>query len=193
MQYFSSKHIVTIVAIIVFSFTVSCDKSAPNAANPVAQSAGSTTLPANLLVTEQPTGAIGVIEARTTAKTGDRVAVIGRIGGSRAPFVSSRAIFTIVDQSMKSCIETGEDEHCPRPWDYCCEDKTELAKSMASIEISDANGKPLALALELEGTFKPLMLIAVEGTLQSTEGGSFVVRAEHVYKVANDPLASKIK
>jgi hypothetical protein len=37
------------------------------------------------------------------------------------------------------------------------------------------------------------MLIAVEGTLQSTEGGSFVVRAEHVYKVANDPLASKIK
>ena len=193
MQYFSSKHIVTIVAIIVFSFTVSCDKSAPNAANPVAQSAGPTALPANLLVTEQPAGAIGVIEARTAAKTGDRVAVIGRIGGSRAPFVSSRAIFTIVDQSMKSCLETDEEEHCPRPWDYCCEDKKELAKSMASIEISDANGKPLALALESEGTFKPLMLIAVEGTLQSTEGGSFVVRAEHVYKVANDPLASKIK
>ena len=134
-----------------------------------------------------------MIEARTTAKTGDRVAVIGRIGGSRAPFVSSRAIFTIVDQSMKSCLETDEEEHCPRPWDYCCEEKKELAKSMASIEINDANGKPLALALESEGTFKPLMLIAVEGTLQSTEGGSFVVRAEHVYKVPNDPLASKIK
>ena len=193
MQYFSSKHIVTIVAIIVFSFTVACDKPAPTAANPVAQSAGSTALPANLLVTEQPTGAIGVIEARTTAKTGDRVAVIGRIGGSRAPFVSSRAIFTIVDQSMKSCLETDEEEHCPRPWDYCCEDKKELAKSMASIEISDANGKPLALALESEGTFKPLMLIAVEGTLQSTEGGSFVVRAEHVYKIPNDPPASKMK
>ena len=193
MQYFSSKHIVTIVAIIVFSFTVACDKSAPNAANPVAQSARPTALPANLLVTEQPAGAIGVIEARIAAKTGDRVAVIGRIGGSRAPFVSSRAIFTIVDQSMKSCLETDEEEHCPRPWDYCCEEKKELAKSMASIEISDANGKPLALALESEGTFKPLMLIAVEGTLQSTEGGSFVVRAEHVYKVPNDPLASKIK
>ena len=193
MQYFSSKHIVTIVAIIVFSFTVACDKPAPTAANPVTQSAGPTALPANLLVTEQPAGAIGVIEARTAAKAGDRVAVIGRIGGSRAPFVSSRAIFTIVDQSMKSCLETDEEEHCPRPWDYCCEDKKELAKSIASIEISDANGKPLALALESEGTFKPLMLIAVEGTLQSTEGGSFVVRAEHVYKVANDPLASKIK
>ena len=182
-----------LVAITVFSFTVSCDKSAPNAANPVAQSARPTALPANLLVTEQPAGAIGVIEARTAAKAGDRVAVIGRIGGSRAPFVSSRAIFTIVDQSMKSCLETDEEEHCPRPWDYCCEEKKELAKSMASIEISDANGKPLALALESEGTFKPLMLIAVEGTLQSTEGGSFVVRAEHVYKIPNDPPASKMK
>jgi len=193
MQHFSSKHIVALVAITVFSFTVACDKPAPNAANPVAQSAGSIALPANLLVTEQPAGAIGVIEARTTAKTGDRVAVIGRIGGSRAPFVSSRAIFTIVDQSMKSCLETDEEEHCPRPWDYCCEDKKELAKSIASIEISDANGKPLALALESEGTFKPLMLIAVEGTLQSTEGGSFVVRAEHVYKIPNDSPASKMK
>ena len=193
MQHFLSKPIAALVAITVFSFTVACDKPAPTAANPVAQNAGSTALPANLLVTKQPVGAIGVIEARTAAKTGDRVAVIGRIGGSRAPFVSSRAIFTIVDQSMKSCLETDEEEHCPRPWDYCCEEKKELAKSMASIEINDANGKPLALALESEGTFKPLMLIAVEGTLQSTEGGSFVVRAEHVYKVPNDPLASKIK
>lgn len=193
MQHFLSKPIIALVAFSVLSFTVACDKSAPPAANPTAQSVGSTALPSNLLVTEQPAGAVGVIEARTAAKAGDRVAVIGRIGGSRAPFVSNRAIFTIVDQSMNSCIEMGDDEHCPRPWDYCCEDKKKLAKSIASIEISDANGKPLGIALESEGTFKPLMLIAVEGTLQSTEGGSFVVRAEHIYKVANDPLASKIK
>lgn len=193
MQHFLSKPIIALVAFSVLSFTVACDKSAPPAANPTAQSVGSTALPSNLLVTEQPAGAVGVIEARTAAKAGDRVAVIGRIGGSRAPFVSNRAIFTIVDQSMNSCIEMGDDGHCPRPWDYCCEDKKKLAKSIASIEISDANGKPLGIALESEGTFKPLMLIAVEGTLQSTEGGSFVVRADHVYIVANDPLSLKIK
>ncbi len=192
MQPFLSKPIVALFAFNVLLFIAACDKPAPPASNSTAQSAGATALPANLLVNDQPAGAVGVIEARTAAKTGDRVAVIGRIGGMRSPFVSNRASFTIVDQSMKSCIET-DDDQCPRPWDYCCEDKKQLAKSMASIEISDANGKPLELTLETEGTFKPLMLIAVEGTLESTEGGSFVVRAEHIYKVANDPLASKIK
>ncbi|MDA0214262.1 MAG: hypothetical protein O2875_02740 [Planctomycetota bacterium] len=193
MQQFSSKHIVAVLAFTAISFTTACEKAAPPAAKATAQSSGSTALPANLIVTEQPAGAVGVVEARTAGKIGERVAVIGRIGGSRAPFVSNRAIFTIVDQTMKSCAETGEEDHCPRPWDYCCEDKKELAKSMASIEISDANGKPLELSLESEGTLKPLMLIAVEGTLQSTDGGSFLVRAERIYKVANDPLASKIK
>lgn len=192
MQHFSTKHIVALVAITVFTFTIACDKPAPNAANPVAQNAGSTALPPTFIVADQPAGAVGVIEARKSAKVGDRVVVIGRIGGSRSPFVSNRAIFTIVDQSIKSCIET-DDDQCPRPWDYCCEDKKELAKSMASIEISEVDGNPLALGLETEGTFRPLMLIAVEGTLQSTEGGSFIVRADHAYKVANDPLASKIK
>lgn len=64
---------------------------------------------------------------------------------------------------------------------------------MASIEIDGADGKPLAIALESEGTLKPLMLVAVEGTLQSTDGGSFVVRAQHIYKIPNDPLAKHIK
>ncbi len=197
MQHLSSKLFVALVAITSFSFAIGCDKAAPPAANTTSQTAQpvatSAALPANLIVAEQPAGAVGVIEARKSAKVGNHVAIIGRIGGTRSPFVSNRAIFTIVDQTMKSCIEMDDDEHCPRPWDYCCEDKSVLAKSMASIEINDENGKPLALALESEGTFKPLMLIAVDGTLQSTEGGSFVVRADHVYKVPNDPLASKIK
>ena len=70
-QHFLSKPIAALVAITVFSFTVACDKPAPTEANPVAQSAWSIALPANLLVTEQPAGAIGVIEARIAAKTGD--------------------------------------------------------------------------------------------------------------------------
>lgn len=193
MKHLSSDLFLAIVAVTSISFSLGCDKAAPPATNAQTQASPSVHLPANLLVTEQPTGALGVIEARKSSHAGERVAIIGRIGGSRSPFVSTRAIFTIVDPSLKSCIETGDEDHCPRPWDYCCEDKKGLANAMASIEITDATGKPLEMALESEGTFKPLMLIAVEGTLHSTEGGSFVVRADHVYKVANDPLAAKIK
>jgi len=173
----------------VFSLTA-CD---PTNSQPPTPTASVVKLPADLIITTEPAGAVGVIEARKSATVGTRVAVIGRIGGSRSPFVSTRAIFTIVDPSLKSCAETGEEDHCPRPWDYCCEDKTALAQAIASIEISDASGAPLAISADAGGTLKPLMLVAVEGVLQSTEGGSFLIRADHVYLVANDPLASKIK
>ncbi len=169
-----------------------CDKPATQLALPAAATSAPT-LPAGLFVTEQPAGAVGVIAARAIAKAGDRVVLLGRIGGSRSPFVSNRAIFTIVDPSLKSCVEMGDDDHCPRPWDYCCEERKSITQGMASIEIDGADGKPLAFALEAEGTLKPLMLVAVEGTLQASDGGALLVRADHIYKVANDPLAKFIK
>jgi len=37
------------------------------------------------------------------------------------------------------------------------------------------------------------MLVAVEGTLQPSDGTAFVVRADKIYKFPNDPLARHIK
>ena len=152
------------------------------------------TLPAGLLSATEPTGALKVLDMRKSAPAaGSRVAVIGRIGGSRAPFISSKAIFTIVDPTLKSCVEMGDDDHCPRPWDYCCEARSVLSAAMASIEVVGTDGKPLPFALDASGDLKPLMLVAVEGTLASTEGNAFVVLADHIYKFPNDPLAPHIK
>ena len=153
------------------------------------------TLPAGLFATSEPAGALKVLDARKSAKPGERVTVIGRIGGSRAPFVSTKAIFTMVDPTLKSCVEMGDhgDDHCPRPWDYCCEGKSEVSKAVASIEVVGADGKPLPIALNSTGELKPLMLVAVEGTLQSDASGAFVVRADKIYKFPNDPLAKHIK
>ena len=192
----SEPHMKSLHSLAAFSLITialaACDKPATPPAPPAAATA-TVTLPAGLFVTEQPAGAVGVIAARATAKAGDRVVLLGRIGGSRSPFVSNRAIFTIVDPSLKSCVEMGDDDHCPRPWDYCCEERKSITQGMASIEIDGADGKPLAFALEAEGTLKPLMLVAVEGTLQASDGGALLVRADHIYKVANDPLAKFIK
>ena len=187
----SHNKLLSLVLLTTVAFTAACGDSAPTPAQtPVA---ATVTLPTGIFVTAEPNGAVPVLEARKSAKVGDRVALLGRIGGTRAPFVSDRAVFSIIDASLKSCVEMGDDDHCPRPWDYCCEDKSARSAAMASIEIDGADGKPLALALEQEGTLKPLMLVAVEGTLHSTDGGAFVVRAEHIYKVPNDSLAKYIK
>jgi hypothetical protein len=87
----------------------------------------------------------------------------------------------------------GDDDHCPRPWDYCCEPKSEVSAALASIEVVGGDGKPLPIALDASGELKPLMLVAVEGTLQPSDGTAFVVRADKIYKFPNDPLARHIK
>lgn len=182
----------SLVATATFTL-VACDKPATPPTPAATTTTATVSLPAGLFVADAPAGAVGVIAARATAKAGDHVVLLGRIGGSRSPFVSNRAIFTIIDPSLKSCVEMGDDDHCPRPWDYCCEDRKSLTNGMASIEIADTAGKPLAIGLESEGTLKPLMLVVVEGTLQASEGGTLLVRADHIHKVANDPLAKFVK
>ena len=189
MKTFHPQFILSITTAFVVVAPMACDQSAPTPN----KSATNSALPQGLFVTQEPAGAAGVLKVRESAKAGDHVAMIGRIGGSENPFVSNRAVFTMVDASMKSCLEMGDDAHCPTPADYCCEDSSALAKATASVTIADKNGKPLPISLAADGSLKPLMWIAVEGTLQPTDGGAFIVNADHIYKMPNDPLASKLK
>jgi hypothetical protein len=166
----------------------------PPAPDKPAAAAGRPALPTGLMLSRRPLGALGVASARAGIRPGEPVSVIGRIGGSRSPIVSNRAVFTIVDPDMKCCLETGDSDHCPRPWDYCCSDRTRLAAATATIEICGPDGKPLALSLEQEGTLKPLTLIAVNGVLESPDAsGTFVIRARGIYLMPGDPLAERIK
>lgn len=148
---------------------VGCSK--PETAAPVAAAKS------DVLVAVEPTGGVGVGEARKTAKDGGEVVVIGRIGGSEKPFVSGLAAFTIVDPSVKPC---GADEGCPTPWDYCCETNA-VKENIAMIKLTDKDGKPLATgAAELLGV-KELATVVVKGTAKRGEDGSLNVTAREVY------------
>ncbi|MSR34822.1 MAG: hypothetical protein EXS12_08545 [Phycisphaerales bacterium] len=192
MKTLHSQFMLSITTALLVVAPMACDQSAPTPPKNAATAATSS-LPKDLFITQEPAGALGVLKVRQSAKAGDHVAMIGRIGGSINPFVSNRAVFTMVDASLTSCLEMGDAAHCPTPADYCCEDSNELAKAMASVTITDKTGKPLAISLATEGSLKPLMWIAVEGTLQPMDGGAFIVNADHIYKMPNDPLASRLK
>lgn len=117
---------------------------------------------------------------RESAKPGDTITIIGKIGGSKKPFVSGRAAFTIVDLALKSCDEI-EDDMCAKPWDYCCEDKTNLRKHTAMIEVQDADGKPLSIDAQGQNGLEPLKVVVVEGTLVANDaGGACIVRADRI-------------
>ena len=92
MKTFHPQFILSITTALVVVAPMACDQSAPTPT----KSATNSALPKDLFVTQEPTGAMGVLKIRQSAKPGDHVAMIGRIGGSENPFVSNRAVFTIV-------------------------------------------------------------------------------------------------
>ena len=68
--------------------------------------------PAKYVSKSEPADAKDVIATRNDAKDGDPIVIVGRIGGSKTPVSDDRAMFTIVDLSLKSC----EDD--PNCWDF---------------------------------------------------------------------------
>lgn len=138
-------------------------------------------LPAGVVSRGPSEGGTPVAACKERAKAGERVTVVGRIGGSRVPFVASRAIFTIVDPALKPCSEMGEPDHCATPWDYCCEPRDSLTRSMATIEIAGEDGKALPFSVRGAEGLTPLATVEVTGTVvEANDKGLFVVRAERI-------------
>jgi hypothetical protein len=132
------------------------------------------------LLDREPAGAKGVRAARTDAKNGEDLVIVGRIGGEKNPWVEGRAAFWVVDPSLKSCRDRQEDD-CKTPWDYCCDDPSQLHKSMATIRIVDHAGKTVPQdARQLLG-LKELQTVVAKGKVKRDEAGNLTVLASGVY------------
>ena len=90
-----------------------------------------------------------------TAKDGDAVVIRGKVGGGEEPMAKNRAMMTILDPSVQTC-DTMPGDTCKTPWDACCESTEKIAANSATVQVVDANGKPLAATLENVAGLKPL-------------------------------------
>ena len=127
----------------------------------------------------EPAGAQEVIAVRSDAADGDKVVIVGRIGGDVNPWVEGRAAFSLVDNSIRACSDIAGD-NCPTPWDYCCEtDKLKTGKLL--VKFVDDGGQLIASdARELLGVSE-LDTVVIEGKVQKSEDGNAVVLASGVY------------
>jgi hypothetical protein len=90
-------------------------------------------------------------------------------------------VFTLVDARMKSCDQTEEMPGCKTPWDYCCDDPSDIAANAATVRVEDAGGQVLKTGLDGVNGLKPLASVTVVGTVAQAEGPNLVVRAEGIY------------
>ena len=134
---------------------------------------------AQYLLAEAPGEAVEVMAARESAGDGDEVIVVGRIGGSKSPWIDGRAAFPIVDRSVKACNEISGDR-CPTPWDYCCQLDL-LARGTALVKLVDADGRALAFDARAIPGVTELAAVVVKGTAHRDEAGNLTITANRIY------------
>ncbi|MDP6490901.1 MAG: hypothetical protein QGH42_06305 [Kiritimatiellia bacterium] len=105
-------------------------------------------------------------EVRKTAKPGDEVLLKGRVMGVRDPFVEGRAVFVLGDNdSITPCNEMGSEDHCPLPWDACCDPIEARTAGTATIQLLGDGGNVLPHGLKGVGGLKELSSVTVSGVV----------------------------
>lgn len=141
-----------------------CGGESASSSNATGSTTGGEVVEATWLVEQMPGTFEPVGEAKQTAQEGDEVIVFGRIGGRVKPMEPGSPVFLIVDKKIPHCGEMGDDDHCPTPWDYCCEPPDSLIANSATVQLVDVDGKTLK-ADPIAAGLKPLDEILVKGTV----------------------------
>ena len=160
----------------LLAFTVACNQEqATERTPPPPESANGT----QYLLTAEPQDAKNVIALRKDAQNDEAVTVVGRIGGSRDPWIQGRAAFSIVDLSLKACSDI-EGDMCKIPWDYCCETDL-LPKATVLVKVIDDAGKLIDTDSRQLLSIKELDTVIVNGTAKRDEAGNLTVLATNIF------------
>ncbi|MFH1303568.1 MAG: hypothetical protein ABIK07_21140 [Planctomycetota bacterium] len=153
--------------------------SAPENKSSTESSETKPTTTTEVLLTSEPAGAKEVIDARKSAVNDEEVVLVGRIGGSENPWVDGRAVFSIVDNSLKACSDIPGDG-CAKPWDYCCE-TDKLPTAMALIKVVDEKGTLINEDARKLLNLKELQTVVVKGKAQRDDAGNLTVFANGIF------------
>lgn len=139
-------------------------------------------LPDGVFVETAPDGAQDLGEVKASAKEGDVVVVAGKVGGTMEPFVKGRAVMTVAGLSGITSCDKRPGDNCPTPWDFCCDDPKSILANTATVELVDAEGRPLKVDLEGAHGLAPLSEVVVRGTVgPRPDPGVLVIHADAIH------------
>jgi len=168
------KNMIMVLSLGVLFFSAGCSQRTTDLGGPTASANGK-----KYLLAQEPAEAKDVVGVRKTARNGEAVVIVGRIGGSSNPWIEDRAAFKIVDRSLKACSDIPGDS-CPVPWDYCCE-TPQLPTSTALVKVVDNQGKLVEEdARSLLGV-KELSTVVLKGKAERDQSGNLTILADSVF------------
>lgn len=143
---------------------------------------------AGLLLSDAPDGAVSVTAARKDPAPGKELTVAGDIIGRVDVFVPNRAMLILGDPDAITSCNRLHGDGCATPWDVCCDDPDEIMKSIATIQVLDADGLLVKAGLKGLGNMKELSSIVVQGTVDATSGpDNLIINATGIHIASVDP------
>tara|TARA_Y100001968_G_scaffold223329_1_gene206021 strand:- start:1249 stop:1821 length:573 start_codon:yes stop_codon:yes gene_type:complete len=140
--------------------------------------AGPSELGKTMLLTAEPSEALNVGDVFKLEESQDTVVVVGRIGGSRNPWVDGLAAFTFTDLSLTACSEIPGDD-CSTPWDFCCE--PDLNTNTLLVQMVNQDGSLIDQdARQLLGVGE-LDTVVVEASVSKDDSGNVTLSASKLY------------
>jgi hypothetical protein len=159
-----------------------CGESAPtdNGGDAPSTESARASIPAGLFLDAAPENAQSLGALKQSATIGEEVVFTARIGGRVEPFTEGAAVFLVADTDIPTCDELHGDG-CPTPWDYCCEPKDNLLANLATVQILDADGRPLKTTAKGVNGLNPQATVTIIGTVSQSDGAVFVVDASGIH------------
>lgn len=143
-------------ALALLVATASCSSEAPAAAAAEETSA----MPESLWAAAPMSGAVDVLQAKRSP-SGEVVVVKGQLQD-----FGDLATFRLVDNSLAPCTD-----QCPEPWDFCCEDPTDVAAATINVEFLEGDF-PAPWGLKGAHGLDHLTAVCVKGTLHTDAAGN---------------------
>jgi hypothetical protein len=165
---------------ILASILIGCGGTTENTTTAQEQA---TELPSSFFTSERPADVKDLVEVKKTAKKGDEVTFLARIGGRKnASFVPTLSMMIVADPALISCEVMSEEDHCSTPEDYCCEEREKLNAGLGTIRFMDESGNAYPFSVDGDHDMEILKYVVISGKVHDiSESGNFIVDASKVW------------
>ncbi|MFC4992510.1 hypothetical protein [Rubritalea tangerina] len=135
-----------------------------------------------LVVAEEPAEAVSIAALRGAAKAGDEVTFTGKLIGNQTVLMDGRAIMVMGDPAKLTSCDLRPGDNCQMPWDVCCDDFDAIKANIVTVQVVDADGKPLKQGLRGVGGIQELSMVTVTGTVDAVSNAdNMVVNAKSLF------------
>ncbi|MDZ8119272.1 hypothetical protein [Pontiella agarivorans] len=136
----------------------------------------------DVFVSEPIDGEPTAIPEARKAKAGDKIVLSGLVMGVHHPFVEGRGVFVLGDDGTLEPCDAKGDDHCPTPWDACC-DPAELKQAgTVTVQVLGDDGKPIRTGLKGVNGLAELSRVTVSGTVaENSSPAAFIVNAKAIH------------